>query len=466
MTALAHSRRVIEARRSGAAASQFQASQQVATIASWSGQTRWPSLFCRRYSHTFSTGFRRYGAAGAGERPSAPGTADGVPHAAVQRPEPVPRRLPAGQHARRRGRAEPVELARRRAGARDRAQPAQEARPERGSAARPAPALAGRGGQGRAHDHPPRGRLRGRPRRVLARPLAAGARRRGPRHPPDERRGLTGAPARQDGPPGHRAAQARLPRLAARRAGPLQHGRDPDAGAGGRQTPEPRAGGPGRRAHPNREPDEGRPGPPRRPQLQAGPARRAGAPGGAAHGGGRAAAAEHARRAAPRHGPAAARAGADRGGRGGAPATAGGGARVAPARDGAPAGPGGRGRARDRRHAGARGALARAAGPYALARYAGLTGSPDESGARRREKGLARVGNARVRRGMLQLAWRFLRFQGDSHLARWYRARIADARGGTRKTMIVALARKLLIALWRLVTTGEAPEGVVLRPAG
>ena len=101
----------------------------------------------------------------------------------------------------------------------------------------------------------------------------------------------------------------------------------------------------------------------------------------------------------------------------------------------------------------------------ALARYAGLTGSPDESGARRREKGLARVGNARVRRGMLQLAWRFLRFQADSQLARWYRARTADARGGTRKAMIVALARKLLIALWRLVTTGEAPEGVALRPA-
>jgi len=101
----------------------------------------------------------------------------------------------------------------------------------------------------------------------------------------------------------------------------------------------------------------------------------------------------------------------------------------------------------------------------ALARYAGLTGSPDESGARRREKGLARVGNARVRRGMLQLAWRFLRFQADSQLACWYRARTADARGGTRKAMIVALARKLLIALWRLVTIGEAPEGVVLRPA-
>ena len=100
-----------------------------------------------------------------------------------------------------------------------------------------------------------------------------------------------------------------------------------------------------------------------------------------------------------------------------------------------------------------------------MARYAGLTGSPDESGRRRREKGLARAGNARVRRGMIQLAWRFLMFQKESALAQWYRARTADARGGTRKTMIVALARKLLIALWRLVTTGETPEGVVLRPA-
>ena len=101
----------------------------------------------------------------------------------------------------------------------------------------------------------------------------------------------------------------------------------------------------------------------------------------------------------------------------------------------------------------------------AVARYAGLTGSPEESGARRREKGLAKAGSARVRRGMVQLAWRFLRFQEGSGSAGWYRARTADARAGTRKTMIVALARKLLIALWRLVTTGEVPEGVVLRPA-
>ncbi len=101
----------------------------------------------------------------------------------------------------------------------------------------------------------------------------------------------------------------------------------------------------------------------------------------------------------------------------------------------------------------------------AVARYAGLTGAPDESGARRREKGLARAGNARVRRGMIQLAWRFLMFQKDSALTQWYRARTADARGATRKTMIVGLARKLLIALWQLVTTGEIPQGVVLRAA-
>jgi hypothetical protein len=65
-----------------------------------------------------------------------------------------------------------------------------------------------------------------------------------------------------------------------------------------------------------------------------------------------------------------------------------------------------------------------------------------------------------------QLAWRFLLHQRESALAQWYRARTADARGSTRKTLIVALARKLLIGLWRLVTTGEAPHGVVLRPAG
>jgi transposase len=101
----------------------------------------------------------------------------------------------------------------------------------------------------------------------------------------------------------------------------------------------------------------------------------------------------------------------------------------------------------------------------AVARYAGLTGAPDESGAKRREQGLAKSGNARVRRGMVQLAWRFLLHQKGSALARWYRTRTADARAGARKTLIVALARRLLVGLWQLVTTGEAPEGVVLRAA-
>ena len=100
----------------------------------------------------------------------------------------------------------------------------------------------------------------------------------------------------------------------------------------------------------------------------------------------------------------------------------------------------------------------------AVARYGGVTGSPDESGKTRREKGLARAGNARVRRGMIQLAWRFLNFQKESALAKWFVARTKNARG-SRKKMIVALARKLLIALWRFVRDGVVPEGVVLRPA-
>ena len=66
---------------------------------------------------------------------------------------------------------------------------------------------------------------------------------------------------------------------------------------------------------------------------------------------------------------------------------------------------------------------------------------------------------------MIQLAWRFLRFQKNSALTQWYQTRTADRRGATRKTMIVALARKLLIALWRFVTIGEPLDGVTLRPA-
>ncbi len=101
----------------------------------------------------------------------------------------------------------------------------------------------------------------------------------------------------------------------------------------------------------------------------------------------------------------------------------------------------------------------------AVARYAGLTGAPDESGSKRREKGLAKAGNARVRRALLQLAWRFLRHQPDSALVHWFRQRTQDGRATTKKTMIVALARKLLIALWELAATGTVPAGVQLHTA-
>jgi transposase len=102
---------------------------------------------------------------------------------------------------------------------------------------------------------------------------------------------------------------------------------------------------------------------------------------------------------------------------------------------------------------------------WAVARYAGLTGSPDESGKRRREQGLARAGNIRVRTSMLQFAWLFLVHQKDSPLAQWYWQRTQGDRKDVRKVMIVALARKLLIALWRFATQGVIPEGIRLRQA-
>jgi transposase len=89
---------------------------------------------------------------------------------------------------------------------------------------------------------------------------------------------------------------------------------------------------------------------------------------------------------------------------------------------------------------------------------------PTRAAANGERKGSPR--RARVRGGMIQLAWRFLLFQKDSALAQWYRRYRTRTEGGRdRKTIIVALARKLLIALWRLVTTGEVPAGVVLRAA-
>jgi transposase len=100
----------------------------------------------------------------------------------------------------------------------------------------------------------------------------------------------------------------------------------------------------------------------------------------------------------------------------------------------------------------------------AVARYGGLTGSPDESGSKRREKGLSRSGNARVRKIMIQLAWRMVKLQPESALAQWFKKRTENAKAN-RKTMIVALARKLLIALWRYVNDGLVPEGFRLHEA-
>ena len=95
-----------------------------------------------------------------------------------------------------------------------------EARTRRGRAPQAARALACGSGEGRAQDHPHRRCLRDRPGRLLAGPLAESTGHRGPRHSCRERAGIARAPARQDRPARHRAAQALLPRLAARRAGP------------------------------------------------------------------------------------------------------------------------------------------------------------------------------------------------------------------------------------------------------
>jgi len=96
----------------------------------------------------------------------------------------------------------------------------------------------------------------------------------------------------------------------------------------------------------------------------------------------------------------------------------------------------------------------------ALAGFCGLTGTPFNSGGREREQGISKRGNPRIRRLLIQLAWRWLRHQPDSALSLWFVERVGDIKGRVRKIAIVALARKLLVALWRHVETGEVPAGV------
>jgi len=94
-----------------------------------------------------------------------------------------------------------------------------------------------------------------------------------------------------------------------------------------------------------------------------------------------------------------------------------------------------------------------------LGSLAGLTPTPYDSGESRREQGISKAGNRRVRWMMVQLSWGWLQYQPDSELSRWYRRRFGDGNSRVRKIGIVALARKLLIALWRYLETGEPPAG-------
>jgi len=98
-----------------------------------------------------------------------------------------------------------------------------------------------------------------------------------------------------------------------------------------------------------------------------------------------------------------------------------------------------------------------------IAAYAGLTPSPWKSGGIDREQGIAKSGNPRLRRAMIELAWFWTRHQPGSALSRWFAERVGAARGRVRRIAIVALARKLLVALWRYVTQGVVPEGAVLK---
>jgi transposase len=100
-----------------------------------------------------------------------------------------------------------------------------------------------------------------------------------------------------------------------------------------------------------------------------------------------------------------------------------------------------------------------------VAAYAGLTPMPFASGERRREQGTSKAGNPLLRKAMIELAWLWLRYQPDSALARWSTERVGSARGRIRKIAAVALARKLLVALWRYVTAGLMPEGARLKAA-
>lgn len=101
----------------------------------------------------------------------------------------------------------------------------------------------------------------------------------------------------------------------------------------------------------------------------------------------------------------------------------------------------------------------------ALGSYAGLSPTPYSSGGIDREQGIGKAGNRRLRTVMVELAWLWQRYQPGSAQVIWFRERVGATGRRVRKVMVVALARKLLIALWRFVIDGVMPEGVIMKPS-
>lgn len=98
-----------------------------------------------------------------------------------------------------------------------------------------------------------------------------------------------------------------------------------------------------------------------------------------------------------------------------------------------------------------------------LAGYFGLTPTPYNSGSSVRDQGISKAGNARARHAAIELAWMWIRHQPSSALTLWFRNRVGDARGRVKRIAIVALARKLMVALWRYLETGLIPTGAAMR---
>jgi len=98
-----------------------------------------------------------------------------------------------------------------------------------------------------------------------------------------------------------------------------------------------------------------------------------------------------------------------------------------------------------------------------LASYVGLTPSHFQSGSTCRDQGISKAGNPKARTTMIELAWLWLRYQPDSAFSVWFRERVGNLKGRIRRITIVAMARKLLIALWRYLETGVLPTGAVLK---